>query len=304
MTGADGRKFVEGAVAEHCEEDVGLASGEAEQGLGVVLALGDLLVVAGPGGRVTEGHIHVTESSSGSGEAGAQAPHQRSVDACGPGDTTPRITNNRRGKSCRTRRPEALLRSHEDGNGGRPPGCVATVVSDQRRRDAHGYGGRRRTVTQADHVTKWDHIPTAAAERARIMATPATADLRGRQAELREQERRREAARRAAEAELAREAQRAELTSRRGLDRYAPARRPEPEQPRRRLDMPLTRSQAEESRRAALARARAEKRARRHENDDGRRHAWTTTAQCRAVGSFGCRRDKPERGHGMILLCE
>ncbi|MER7841501.1 hypothetical protein ABTY98_37860, partial [Streptomyces sp. NPDC096040] len=97
----------------------------------------------------------------------------------------------------------------------------------------------------------------------------------------REQERRREAARIAAEAELAREAERAELTGRWGLDRYAPARRPEPEQPRRwasrepehvhdaqmedrrRLDMPLTRSQAEESHRAALARARAEKRARR-----------------------------------------
>jgi hypothetical protein len=34
-------------------------------------------------------HIHVTESSSGSGHAGAQAPHQRSVDAFGPGDATP-----------------------------------------------------------------------------------------------------------------------------------------------------------------------------------------------------------------------
>ncbi|MFF0794156.1 hypothetical protein [Streptomyces spiralis] len=150
------------------------------------------------------------------------------------------------------------------------------------RRDAHGYGGRRRPVAQADHVTRWDHIPTAVAERARTMATPASpADLHDRQAELREQERRREAARRAAEAELAREAQRVELTGRWGLDRYAPARRPEPEQPRRwasrepehiheaqmevrrRLDMPLPRSQAEETRRAAIARARAEKRARR-----------------------------------------
>ncbi|MDT0477836.1 hypothetical protein RM863_37530 [Streptomyces sp. DSM 41014] len=150
------------------------------------------------------------------------------------------------------------------------------------RKNAHGYGGRRRTVAQADHVTRWDHTPTAVAERARIMATQAApADLRDRQAELLEQERRREAARIAAEAELAREAERAELTGRWGLDRYAPVRRPEPEQPRRwasrepehvhdaqmedrrRLDMPLTRSQAEESHRAALARARAEKRNRR-----------------------------------------
>ncbi|GHA46731.1 hypothetical protein GCM10010329_81630 [Streptomyces spiroverticillatus] len=43
-------------------------------------------------------HTHVTESSSGSGEAGAQAPHQRSVDASGPGDTTPRIINNKGGE--------------------------------------------------------------------------------------------------------------------------------------------------------------------------------------------------------------
>ncbi|MFI9824610.1 hypothetical protein ACIHFC_29775 [Streptomyces sp. NPDC052013] len=147
------------------------------------------------------------------------------------------------------------------------------------RRDAHGYG-RRRPVAQADHVTRWDHVPTAVAARAHIMATPAApADLHNRQAELREQERRREAARLAAEAELRREAERAELSGRWGLDRYAPS--PQQEQPRRwasrepeavheaqmqarrRLDMPLTRSQSEEARRAALARARAEKRARR-----------------------------------------
>lgn len=149
------------------------------------------------------------------------------------------------------------------------------------RKNAHGYGGRQRTVAQADHVTRWDHLPTAIAEKARIMtAQAAPADLRDRQAELREQERRREAARIAAEAELAREAKRAELTGRWGLDRYALARRLEQEQPRRwasrepehvheaqmedrrRLDMPLTRSEAEETHRAALARARAEKRAR------------------------------------------
>ncbi|TFV29927.1 hypothetical protein E4K10_46355 [Streptomyces sp. T1317-0309] len=104
--------------------------------------------------------------------------------------------------------------------------------------------------------------PDRRSERARIVGTRVTpADLHDRQAELREQERRREAARMAAEAELAREAERAELTGRWGLDRYAPAPRPEPEQPRRwasrepehiheaqvderrRIDMPATRRQ-------------------------------------------------------------
>lgn len=33
--------LVEGSVAEHCEGDVGPASGKAEQGPGVVLALGE-----------------------------------------------------------------------------------------------------------------------------------------------------------------------------------------------------------------------------------------------------------------------
>lgn len=41
-------RFVEGAVAEHGEEHIGPAPGEAEQSLGVVLALADLLVVVGP----------------------------------------------------------------------------------------------------------------------------------------------------------------------------------------------------------------------------------------------------------------
>ncbi|MGW4623463.1 hypothetical protein [Streptomyces sp. NPDC004592] len=149
------------------------------------------------------------------------------------------------------------------------------------RKNSHGYGDHQRTVAQADHVTRWDHIPTAVAERARIVGTRVIpADLHDRQAELREQERRREAARMAAEAELTREAERAELTGRWGLDRYAPAPRPEPEQPRRwasrepehvhdaqmeerrHVDAPLAASAAEESRRAAIARARAEKAAR------------------------------------------
>lgn len=48
-------RFVEGAVAEHRAQHVGSSSGEAEQGLGVVLALDDLLVVVGRRGRVAQG---------------------------------------------------------------------------------------------------------------------------------------------------------------------------------------------------------------------------------------------------------
>lgn len=84
----------------------------------------------------------------------------------------------------------------------------------------------------------------------------------------------------AAEAKLAAETERAELTDRWGLDRWN-SRGPEQEQPRRwsarqpehvhlaeveerrYLDMPVARSEAEQTYRAALARARAEKRARR-----------------------------------------
>lgn len=54
----------------------------------------------------------------------------RPVDASGPGDTTPRIMNNKEGKSCRTRRPEAPLRSHEKGNGGaRPRRCTGRCAT-------------------------------------------------------------------------------------------------------------------------------------------------------------------------------
>lgn len=48
-------RLVEGAVAEHRKEHVGSSSGEAEKGLGVVLALLDLLVVVGAGGGVGQG---------------------------------------------------------------------------------------------------------------------------------------------------------------------------------------------------------------------------------------------------------
>ncbi|MER6218359.1 hypothetical protein ABT213_30470 [Streptomyces sp. NPDC001674] len=71
-----------------------LLAGRSDGG-GLVFALADVQAGedrcrsrAGPS-------IHVMESSSGSGEAGAQAPHQRSVDASGPVDTTPRIMNNK-----------------------------------------------------------------------------------------------------------------------------------------------------------------------------------------------------------------
>ncbi len=38
----------------------------------------------------TDRHIHITKSLPASGEAGGHAPNQRSVDASGAGDTTPR----------------------------------------------------------------------------------------------------------------------------------------------------------------------------------------------------------------------
>ena len=47
--------MIEGAVAEHGEENIGSAAGEAEEGLGVVFALLDLLVVVGAGGGVGQG---------------------------------------------------------------------------------------------------------------------------------------------------------------------------------------------------------------------------------------------------------
>jgi hypothetical protein len=55
---------VEGAVAEHREQDVGPAAGEAEQSLGVVLSLGDLFVVVGSGGGVAQGGESGEEESS------------------------------------------------------------------------------------------------------------------------------------------------------------------------------------------------------------------------------------------------
>ncbi|MFI9041622.1 hypothetical protein [Streptomyces sp. NPDC053726] len=148
------------------------------------------------------------------------------------------------------------------------------------RRNTHGHG-RRPTAVQAASVSQWDDVEATAAKRARILAQSVSQpDLSGREEELREQNRRREAARRAAEAELAAEAKRTELTDRWGLDRWT-SRSPEQEQPRRwsarqpehihlaeiedrrYLDRPVGQSEAEQTYRAALARARAEKRARR-----------------------------------------
>lgn len=46
---------VEGAVAEHREEHVGSSPREAEEGLGVMLSLSDLLLVVGPRDQVGQG---------------------------------------------------------------------------------------------------------------------------------------------------------------------------------------------------------------------------------------------------------
>jgi hypothetical protein len=151
------------------------------------------------------------------------------------------------------------------------------------RKNAHGYG-RRREVKVAAHVEWWDKTTPAERERLRSRATTTSQhpDL-DRLEDLREQERRREAARLAAEAELAahakqaaEDAKRRELTGRWGLDRFAeqsPTRRwsaREPEEvhaaqmeTRRALDAPRVRSSSEVSWQAAVAKARAEKRARR-----------------------------------------
>ena len=83
----------------------------------------------------------------------------------------------------------------------RPPGRVEAVAADQLPADAHGYG-RRRTAAPAA-TSRVGPRPTAVAERARIITTPPPRPTSHREAELREQDRRREAARIAAEAELA-----------------------------------------------------------------------------------------------------
>ncbi|MET7843658.1 hypothetical protein ABZT45_34655 [Streptomyces sp. NPDC005356] len=144
------------------------------------------------------------------------------------------------------------------------------------RKNSHGYASRRTTG-----VASWDGVETTVVKPARVLAQrPAEPDLNSRAAELQEQNRRREAARLAAEAELAAEAKRAELAGRWDLERWAvpsteqeqprrwSARQPEDVhqaemEQRRYIDRPVVRSESEETYRAALARARAEKRARR-----------------------------------------
>ncbi|NEB58750.1 hypothetical protein G3I61_03160 [Streptomyces diastaticus] len=152
------------------------------------------------------------------------------------------------------------------------------------RKNQHGYG-RRREIRPAAHVERWDNMTPAELERRRARANAvvqAPPDF-DRLEDLREQERRREAARLAAEAELAAQAKQAaeeskrrELTGRWGLERFAeqsPTRRwaaREPEEvheaqmaTRRALDAPRALSSSETSWQAAVAKARAEKRARR-----------------------------------------
>ena len=48
-------RFVEGAVAEHGEQDVAAAPGEGDEGLVVPFALGAFAVVVGPGHGVVQG---------------------------------------------------------------------------------------------------------------------------------------------------------------------------------------------------------------------------------------------------------
>ncbi|MER5199979.1 hypothetical protein ACWD3J_24330 [Streptomyces sp. NPDC002755] len=97
--------------------------------------------------------------------------------------------------------------------GGRPAQVTGQdTVKDERSRAAGGAG----EVEEPSDCTAASASSDAAISRstAFMAAQAAPADLRDRQAEWREQERRREAARIAAEAELAREAEGAELTDR------------------------------------------------------------------------------------------
>lgn len=115
-------------------------------------------------------------------------------------------------------------------------------------RDKHHYRPRP-TVSQAAHVTAWDEATPEDRARARATAPqPAVAEVRAWQRAEREQ--------RQAEAE----AQRARLYARWGID---PRPFREPERPTAPEQDNSTPRSAAESHRAALARARAEKRARR-----------------------------------------
>ena len=58
-----GSGFVEGAVAEHGEQDADAVAGEAEEGLGVGLAAGPASVVVGAGGGIVQGRRTRTGTS-------------------------------------------------------------------------------------------------------------------------------------------------------------------------------------------------------------------------------------------------
>ncbi|WP_326655608.1 hypothetical protein [Streptomyces sp. NBC_01750] len=144
------------------------------------------------------------------------------------------------------RRDEWGLVTFEADNLGRLAGYrLWKFINSQK--NAHGYG-RRCHVPQAAHVTAWDEATSAERDRARARA-----------GQVREIERRREMARIEAAA-----AQRAERHERWNLSRYAT----EPEhvhqqqlEERHRIERPAPRT-ADSTHAAALAKARAEKRAR------------------------------------------
>ncbi|WP_433573946.1 hypothetical protein [Streptomyces sp. CA-251247] len=129
-----------------------------------------------------------------------------------------------------------------------------------RDRDAAGFGrldARRRQVAQAKHVSAWDDIETAVARRARILRGEASSRM------LEERPRRDEASRR--DAAFARaEAERREKAERWNLGRWEPESDREGKSPEERR-MPLPPGTTNDAiHAAAVARARAEKRGRRH----------------------------------------
>ncbi|MER7666792.1 MULTISPECIES: hypothetical protein [unclassified Streptomyces] len=129
-----------------------------------------------------------------------------------------------------------------------------------RDRDAAGFGrldARRRQVAQAQHVSAWDDIETAVARRARILRGEASSRM------LEERPRRDEASRR--DAAFARaEAERREKAERWNLGRWELESYREGQSPEERR-MPLPPGTTNDAiYAAAVARARAEKRRRRH----------------------------------------
>ncbi|MFD4143034.1 hypothetical protein [Streptomyces sp. NPDC058572] len=136
-----------------------------------------------------------------------------------------------------------------------------------RERDAAGYGqldARRRKVPQAAHVSEWDDIDTALARRERILSGQTNQQTLEAQARLTDA--RRAEARRRDEAMARAEAERREKFERWNLGRWArePENVHEEEQAGQRHVQPPPSPTKDGVHAAALAKARAEKRARRH----------------------------------------